>query len=189
MKLKFKIYNFFRNLIFVPINFIRCKIYPFWAIIDYDTGKPFDYKFTWYDDIPMGWRKAFGKQLSKDLKKALIKSRDLYNFKFTQIKEKYGTLCLYNNGCTKEVSDIIQYYEDLSMCYCINCGKPSRWVTEGWISYLCDNCAQKIAAEGRRRIDVDDIPTWKEQINGEWVIKDLGINYKELLGLNDENNK
>lgn len=46
------------------------------------------YGHTLYDEIPEGWRKAFGKQLSRDLKKALIKDGYLKEFRFSYIKVK-----------------------------------------------------------------------------------------------------
>ena len=60
------------------------------------------YGYTWYDDIPEGWRKAFGKQLSKELKKKKKKDNQLKTFRFSQIKEKHGSLCIYTQGCSEE---------------------------------------------------------------------------------------
>ena len=51
-------------------NFFFCLKYPFWKLRNVWTGKFRGYESTFYDWIPDGWRIAFGKQLSKDIKKA-----------------------------------------------------------------------------------------------------------------------
>ena len=56
-------------------NFFLCLKYPFWKTRNAFTGKFLGYSFTWYDYIPNGWRLAFGKQLSDDIKKAGKESR------------------------------------------------------------------------------------------------------------------
>ena len=61
-------------------------------------------------------------------------------FYFTQVKEKYGGLCLYNNGATEEVLDIISKYEYLSQFVCDRCGKPADYQTCGWIENICNEC-------------------------------------------------
>ena len=99
--------------------------------------------YTWYDSIDSGWKKAFGKQLSRDLKKALIKDKDLYTFRFCDIKEKYGYLVLDAFSYGPNTEKVINYYENLSICYCYFCGKPSRYITAGWIEYVCKECAEK----------------------------------------------
>ena len=33
-----------------------------------DAGKDYDYSYTYLDDIPLGWKKAFGRQFCKELK-------------------------------------------------------------------------------------------------------------------------
>ena len=101
------------------------------------------YDHTLYDHIPEGWRKAFGKQLSKELKKQLKKDNQLKTFRFSQIKEKYGTLRLYTFGCSKAVQNILDKYEELSEEYCIYCGKKSKYKTEGYILYVCEDCLYK----------------------------------------------
>ena len=58
---------------------------------------------------------------------------------FEQIKEKWGELCLYASA-TKEIRDVLDKYELLSSCYCINCGKPARYRTTGWVEYYCEDC-------------------------------------------------
>ena len=111
--------------------------YPFLKIEGYDDG-------TWLDDLEPGWRIAFGKELCDELLESLLKDNCLDEFKFFQIKEKFGALRLYAFGygeCTKEV---LAKYEELSKYYCGHCGNPARYITRGWIYPLCKDCISKV---------------------------------------------
>lgn len=108
------------------------------------------------DGMP-GWKKAFGKQYLKELKKQLKKDHYLYQFRITDIKEKYGTLRLYCNGASDEVYKIVDKYETLSYETCIECGKPATKIKAGWISPYCDECFPKNAVVYMKK--------WK---NGKW---------------------
>lgn len=159
-------------------NFFLCLKYPFLKIYRVFNGKFSGYSYTWLEHIEPGWKKAFGKQLCKDLKIALKKDNLLKKFRFLQIKEKWGELCLYNSGTGKESNKVIDYYEDISKAYCIYCGKPVRYMSrKGWITYLCKDCAISLIAETERldkekdfkkiekalkkmRLTEDDIAKW-----------------------------
>lgn len=71
-------------------NYFLCLKYPFLKSRNVWTDKFLGYGDTLYEWIPDGWRKAFGKQLIKDLRKALKQDGILKDFRFHQIKEKYG---------------------------------------------------------------------------------------------------
>ena len=111
-------------------NYFLCLRYPFYKSRNVWTDKFMGYGYTWYDDIPIGWRKAFGKQLSKELKKQLKKDNQLKTFRFSQIKEKYGSLCIYTQGCSEECWELLDKYEKLSKEYCISCDKKAKYKTE-----------------------------------------------------------
>ena len=151
----FKIKYFFSYTIWTPFrcmkNFFFCLRYPFWKTYNVWTGKFCGYKFTEYDAIPEGWKIAFGKQLSEELRKTIkeekeriyqqdhkkLKTRDLIHW--SQIKEKYGTLRLYATT-TEKIFQVLHKYEEMSEHYCINCGQPVEYATHGWIMYLCEQC-------------------------------------------------
>lgn len=97
--------------------------------------------YTELDHMPTGWRKAFGIQMCKEIKKELIKYNYLYKYRIMQIKEKFGTLRWYDNGSPNGcVNKIINKYENISYHTCIVCGKPATKISKGWISPYCDNC-------------------------------------------------
>ena len=115
--------------------------YPFLKIDD--NCDTIDY--TWLDDMPIGWRIAFGEQMCKEIKEELIKNNELDSYKIIQIKEKFGGLRWYDNSGLPGMQFIIAKYEALSEKTCINCGKPANWISKGWISPYCDDCATKQA--------------------------------------------
>ena len=97
--------------------------------------------YTELDAMPDGWRKAFGIQMCKEIKKELKKYNYLYKYRIMQIKEKFGALRWYDNGSPNGcVYPIINKYEALSERTCIVCGKPATKISKGWISPYCDNC-------------------------------------------------
>lgn len=186
-------------------NFFLCLKYPFLKVYNVWTGKFCGYGFTEYDNLPYGWQQAFGKQLLEDIKSAYkedkkknrhLKWKDA--LRFTQIKEKYGELCLYADA-TKRISNVLRKYELLSICYCPNCGKPVRYCTKGWVSYLCEDCFNKYVQEinlSQNEIDkfreldrltIEDIPKSTIYENGEYKEIDLedkyDIDFKKLWDL------
>ena len=116
------------------------KVYNVW------TGKFCGYGFTEYDNISLGWQKAFGKKMLKDIKKAYkLDKKDFPKLtwkkalRWEQIKSKYGTLRLYASA-TARIMAVLRKYEDMSSYYCECCGRPSEYETQGWIEFLCERC-------------------------------------------------
>jgi hypothetical protein len=62
------------------------------------------------------------------------------NAYFTQIKEKYGTLCLYLVG-NDAAHDAAEWAEKQSSHVCEHCGSTQAVTTEGgWLRTLCKTC-------------------------------------------------
>lgn len=120
------------------------KEYPFLAPINWYTcsqlpkNHPYYYSCTALDDMPKGWKKAFGVQLAEDIKKEL-KKKNIKNYCVMQVKEKYGSLRWYDNYRL----DCMDRYEKLSERTCVVCGKPATRMSTGWICPYCDNCSDK----------------------------------------------
>ena len=108
----------------------------------------YDYSYTLLDDIPDGWKRAFGIQLCEDLKTALNGRTD---WRIEQIKEKFGALRIYANYETQEISDVIDKYEALSAKTCWKCGAPATKYSTGWILPWCDNCRE----EGQHYVSIE----------------------------------
>ena len=126
-----------------------CKRYPFLIIRNWKTDEPIEYPYTYLDDMPYGWKRAFGIQMCEEIRKVLIKGNYLYDYRIAQIKEKFGTLRWYDEGAPdsiyKEIQDIIYKYEEISAHTCITCGKSAIKISTGWISPFCDKCAGKLS--------------------------------------------
>jgi len=148
----------------VEYNKALCEEFPFlipsnrWSGIKiteaqgggYWPGSPedipdYDYTYTELDDMPTGWRLAFGLDMCREIKEELIKFDYLDEYRITQIKEKFGSLRWYCGGYPRDskIDEIISKYEELSRHICLGCGKPAKWVSIGWISPWCDDCKHK----------------------------------------------
>lgn len=123
--------------------------YPFLLVRNYLTDEVIDdynYEFTMYDDIPIGWRNAFGMTMIKELKNILINGNCLHEYRVVQIKEKFGQLRWYDNGVPdviyKQYNDWLDKYTLLSERTCIDCGEPAIGMTTGWIVPVCEKHAE-----------------------------------------------
>lgn len=96
--------------------------------------------YTELDAMEPGWRKAFGIQICKDIRRQLIKERKLFKWRIVQLKEKFGGIRLYSNFASDELYDIIDKYEQISYKTCGVCGKPATKISKGWIYPYCDDC-------------------------------------------------
>ena len=138
----FKVKYFFEGLYVIPRNYILAKRFP-WIIttedLSWNEGK---YRHTLMDDIPSGWRKAFGLQLIVDIDKYL-RENNITDYVVYQVKEKWGELRWYDNGSAEMYKDVINHYEVKSRNLCIHCGKASTRFTKGWITPVCDKCTKK----------------------------------------------
>ena len=126
--------------------------YPFLRTTDPWTGDTYDdddYSSTWLDDMPEGWRRAFGEQMCEEIKEELIRCNYLDKYRIMQIKEKFGALRWYDcgipDGC--KVWDIVSKYEKISAYTCIKCGEPATKISTGWICPWCDKCAEEVGGE------------------------------------------
>lgn len=106
-------------------------------------GSPMDaYGYVELDDMPIGWRKAFGWEMINEINEA-IAADHISNYTILQIKEKFGGLRWYDNGHTDRIANIIHKYGELSEKTCVECGKPAKWMTTDWICPFCDECKEK----------------------------------------------
>ena len=153
-------------------NQTLCKKYPFliprnaWSGKKITDGKgywpqspdeepKYNYEFTALDEMPDGWRIAFGEKMCEELRIALEKTGHLNDYYPVQIKEKFGQLRFYTNFSTKETEAIIDKYTAISEKTCIKCGKPATQITQGWISPFCDKCVPKYNGQKHRTIPIE----------------------------------
>lgn len=171
------------SFIWHPIRFLRCLRYPFVKVYNRWDGKFMGYSFTEDEAIPEGWRKAFGKELLKDIKKAGKLSRKNAHkhlswkkmIQFQEIKEKWGLLCLYASA-TDEIMKVLDKYEYLSQFYCINCGKPTKYVTKGYITYICQDCKENEFVDKLSR-EKDLLTITRFNKNGDIIKVDIEKEY------------
>lgn len=72
--------------------------------------------------------------------------KKIVDFRFTQVKEKFGALRIYSSGGDEEIESMVSFAETLSRYICEECGKFDTTVgstTKGWIRSICDECISK----------------------------------------------
>ena len=131
-------------------NWILINKYPFlmpkyWnpETMQYEVDENYKYNFTLLDEMPDGWRKAFGEMICEEIKQELVRCNYLDEYMITQIKEKYASLRWYDNGTPIgcKVLEIIDKYSVLSENICMICGKPDVPMTgDSWFYPLCEKC-------------------------------------------------
>ena len=75
-------------------NIELIKKYPWLQLRNVRTNEKLDSEFTWLDDLPEGWRKAFGLQMVEELDQILRKANYQDKYKIAQIKEKWRIFTL-----------------------------------------------------------------------------------------------
>ena len=121
------------------------KRYPFLLTQHTLSGTHFTgFESTVLDDMPVGWRAAFGEDLCKEIMEELVRNNCVESYQVLQIKEKYGELRWYSQGGTEQIHrEIIPKYEKMSWRICIQCGQPATLVSRSWIVPWCSACAKK----------------------------------------------
>lgn len=142
------------------------KLHPYLLPRSVWTGKVvkgYDYTWTEYDCLGEGWKAGFGKFLLKDLREACLKINFLDKLQFSDIKEKYGSLRIYNFGAPQEVHDVIRKYEFISQYICYQCGSPESTIVNdyGWYLPMCKCCWDKNNRR-REREGYSVIRSWEE---------------------------
>ena len=159
---------------------------------DGQISPEYDYQFIVGEhDLPEGWLDLF-LQMCEDIKAPLEKAGLLNDFRFLQVKEKYGQLRAYNTGATEEVHNIISKYEFLSEQVCSMCGKPAVAMTRGWICPFCEEHTKNFTVRGET-VDTIEIKTEyirKRYHNGtttETIIncEDVWARYLDRIGYSE----
>ena len=134
-----------------------------WVTIILDSAIP---TYTELDDMPDGWRKAFGIKMCKEIKAELKKHNYLRKYRITQIKEKFGGLRWYDAGSPQSIFDIISKYGHLSQTICINCGKPATCISAGYVSPYCDDCKSPDVRQNYVSLEEED--AWDKAYTFYW---------------------
>ena len=166
-------------------NWILCGKYPF-LIPRYDWSgeiiEDYDYTSTYLDDIPVGWKIAFGEMMCEEIKQELIRCNYLDEFRIIQAKEKFGGLRIYTNGepVDCKVQQIIDKYSTLSENICVICGKPDVPITNnGWISPYCKKCFTT-PNDWYKREHPEEVERWIEFRTEDWEEYNYEENNKML---------
>lgn len=162
------------------------------------TGElPEDYDYTYINgvgDLPYGWERLF-LLYAKHLKIELDRHNFTDKFRFSQIKEKYGDMRLYNEGFPKN-SDCLKLeyiYSYLSTYVCQTCGKPALYQSRGWIEQECEEhksensekkpiqkayvTIRRFSIDGTREVKIPCKDYWDEYLTCLNMSKEDFLNY------------
>ena len=126
-----------------------CKKYPWLTPRNRWTGKicwfEYPYSHTELDDMPEGWRIAFGDIWCKEYQRVLEKENMVRQFRVEQIKEKWGELRFYHNGSTQALYDLDCSFESISRYICVRCGRLDCPIINnyGWYVPICKECYER----------------------------------------------
>lgn len=130
--------------------------FPYLQPRNFFTDKvPEDFDFQYIRgeyEIPDGWLPLF-LQACEDIYEPLKRDNCLDKFRFSQIKEKYGSMRIYTFGAPQEVHNILGKYEFLSQQVCCRCGKSAAAMTRGWI---CPYCSVHLEEELGKHLSESD---------------------------------
>ena len=104
------------------------------------------------DAMDSGWFRRFGMDMLKEMKTQLKKDGQLYSYRISQIKEKWGGFVLYDGGASKELHAIIDKYSAMSEKICIDCGRDADYITSGYILPLCEHCISEQGKQGAKKL-------------------------------------
>ena len=139
-------------------NYELCMKYPILIPTNRWTGQTWGdymYETTELDNIPIGWKNAFGEQWAAEVQEAINKlpEKERDKIRIMDLKEKWGFLHQYFSYYTDELDEVVGKYERLSERTCITCGAPATKISRGWISPFCDCCAKKLHYQ---TVDIDE---------------------------------
>lgn len=138
-------------------NYELCMKYPILIPLNARDDDNYMYDCTSLDQMPGGWRIAFGEDWARDVQEILNKKlteseRD--QVYIVDMKEKHGFLDVDINFYSVELDRVLDRYKELSKRTCIGCGKPATKISWGWICPWCDICSTYVRAE---MIDINEI--------------------------------
>lgn len=165
------------------------KKYPWLRLRNLYDGQ-IDENYDAMDEMPDGWKIAFGDMIVEELDEEIRKAHLEDEFVVEQCKEKYGSLRFYVNAANEEIWDIINKYETLSEHICIDCGKPDvPMLNLSWIQPLCKDCFQKRSYSTSKTYE--ELSSNEKEMPNELVLSCYkhGENYTRTINIQPTANK
>ena len=131
-----------------------------------EVSETYDYSYIVGEhDLPRGWFQLF-LQMCEDIYEPLVRADYVDKFRFSDVKEKYGTMRCYTVGATREAQDIIDKYEFLSKQVCSVCGIPATVVTYG---YICPYCTEHVRGSMEHVDEAEIIELKTSYVKRRWM--------------------
>lgn len=152
-----------------------------------------DYDYTYLvgeHSCPTGWERLFF-LYCKNIEPLLAKQH-CSKFMFSDVKEKYGTLRMYDFGAPEDVHALCTVYECYSKYICQKCGARATVQTTDWISSFCDKCIPNTlkkyskALKYRKKCSVEVYQKDSGRYRVTYSFKELNIEYMKIQQLTDD---
>ena len=96
-----------------------------------------------YFECSNGWYNILNNmcfRIQQSIDKRSKDNPELLEFRFVQIKEKFGGLRAYTQGYDEYANAIIDMAESMAAVTCETCGSPGKTRNTGWYAVRCENC-------------------------------------------------
>lgn len=113
--------------------------------------------WTMLDLVCLGWQKIFLEACDEIMEHLKEDGTNIKDAHFYDVKEKYGILRAEFYPSDDEIDEIVSRLEERSMLFCPSCGKPTKYVTKGYVLYVCEDCAKEVKME-KQPLTAADIP-------------------------------
>lgn len=141
-----------------------------------------NYDYSWMNgesDLPLGWIRLFMMYV-KDIRPHLEKNGLVNRYRFSQIKEKYNTMRMYDFGAPYHVHQLNTIYDCFARYVCQNCGELATIETQGYYASYCNNCAEIFAKNyNTEQLKIPNFCVTERYANG--IYYETHYSYKVLL--------
>lgn len=169
------------------------EIYPYLLPRNLWTDKvPENYDYSYirgHYELPEGWLRLFF-LYCKAIRPILVADNYLEGFRFSQVKEKYGSMRLYNFGYPRGMENLEFLYSGYSEFVCQRCGRMAKYSTIGWVEQLCENCydPETLDAEKIVKHRATKIERWSPDGHSILVLsyKDVNKEYMKCRKMTDQ---
>lgn len=121
----------------------------FWDAIS--ASDEYNFETTLLDDLPAGWKKAFGESLCLYLKDALEQSGNFDDYVVYNAGRRLGRLLWVDNCNDDRVRSVIDRYADMSAETCCVCGERADVFSVSERMPYCRSCCPPGKTEPLRR--------------------------------------
>ena len=153
-----------------------------------------DYDYSWMNgeaDLPKDWIRLFLMYV-KEIRPYLDRNGLVNRYRFSQIKEKYNTMRMYDFGAPSHVHQLNTIYDCFARYVCQNCGELATLETQGYYASYCEECEKMFADDCQiEKLELPNFCVTERWNNGNtyethYSYKSLYKRYLNIKDMTDE---